>query len=74
MENSDHRTDYDKVTIIAIENCTLDLEWDEPEYRLAHLLAKDVIFMNNGHWIDIPQGLKSKDQLRYLLTQLKTIK
>lgn len=26
------------------------------------------------HWIDIPQGLKSKDQLRYLLTQLKTIK
>ena len=41
----------EKFTIIEIENYALDLKWEEPEYRLAHLLAKDVIFLNNGHWI-----------------------
>lgn len=39
-----------KYISIYIPEWVLDKNYSEPDYKLAHLISQDVIFINNGHW------------------------
>jgi hypothetical protein len=44
------RSLWDKKITIEIPLACLQEDYEEPEYKLAHLLAKEVVFTNNGWW------------------------
>ncbi len=41
---------WDKKISVDICQATLQSDYDEIEYKLAHLILEDVIFCNNGWW------------------------
>lgn len=45
-------SDEEKYVDVKIPAIGLEKNWDDPEYKIAHLLIENVLFTNNGWWID----------------------